>query len=101
MHLLFSFNSFNSLAYLKESFLKESLAFKAMHLLYINSTISFQGHAFTIKRKSLVFKAMHLLLTKLQSPSPKDALCQVWLKLAQWLWRRRYFKFRQCIFAVP
>ena len=23
-------------------------------------------------------------LNKLESPSPKDALCQVWLKLAQW-----------------
>ena len=22
--------------------------------------------------------------------SPKDALCQVWLKLAQWFWRRRW-----------
>ena len=28
-------------------------------------------------------------------PSPKDALCQVWLKLAQWFWRRtsRFLKF--------
>ena len=25
-----------------------------------------------------------LHLNKLESPSPKDALCQVWLKLAQW-----------------
>ena len=24
-----------------------------------------------------------------ESPSPKNALCQVWLKLAQWFWRRR------------
>ena len=31
--------------------------------------------------------ALHL--NKLESPSPKDALCQVWLKLAQWFWRRR------------
>ena len=29
-------------------------------------------------------------LTKLESPSPKDALCQVWLKLAQWFWKRRW-----------
>ena len=28
---------------------------------------------------------------KLESPSPKDALCQVWMKLAQWFWRRRFF----------
>ena len=29
----------------------------------------------------------------LESPSPKDALCQDWLKLAQWFWRRRFFNF--------
>ena len=29
-----------------------------------------------------------LHLNKLEFPSPKNALCQVWLKLAQWLWRR-------------
>ena len=33
-------------------------------------------------------RALHL--NKLESPSPKDALCQVWLKLAQWFWRRRW-----------
>ena len=32
-------------------------------------------------------------MNKLESPSPKDALCQVWLKLAQWFWRRRFFIF--------
>ena len=26
---------------------------------------------------------------ELESPLPKDALCQVWLKLAQWFWRKR------------
>ena len=34
-----------------------------------------------------------LNLHKIESPSPKDALCQVWLKLAQWFWRRRFFNF--------
>ena len=32
-------------------------------------------------------------LNKLEFPSPKDDLCQVWLKLAQWFWRRRFLKF--------
>ena len=32
--------------------------------------------------------ALHL--NKFESPLPKDALCQVWLKLAQWFWRRRW-----------
>ena len=36
---------------------------------------------------------MVLHLNKLQSPSPKDALCQVWLKLAKWFWRRRFLNF--------
>ena len=30
-------------------------------------------------------------LKKLESPSDKDALCQDWLKLAQWFWRREFF----------
>ena len=36
---------------------------------------------------------MVLHLNKIESPSPKDALCQVWLKLAQWFWRRRFLNF--------
>ena len=33
-------------------------------------------------------KGEDLYLDKLEFPLPKDALCQVWLKLAQWFWRR-------------
>ena len=36
-------------------------------------------------------ESVALHLTKLNFPSPKDAFCQVWLKLAQWFWRRRFF----------
>ena len=32
-------------------------------------------------------------LNKHDFPSPKDALCQVWLKLALWFFRRRFLKF--------
>ena len=35
-------------------------------------------------------KSRALNLNNLESPSPKDALCQVWLKLAQWFWRIRF-----------
>ena len=35
--------------------------------------------------------ALHLIT--LESPSPKDALCKVWFKLAWWFWRRWFFKF--------
>ena len=36
-------------------------------------------------------RALHL--KKPEFPSPKDELCQVWLQLAQWFWRRRFLKF--------
>ena len=36
---------------------------------------------------------MALHLKKLESPSPKDALRQVWLKLAQWFRRIRFLNF--------
>ena len=32
--------------------------------------------------------ALHF--NNLESPFPKDDLCQVWLKLAHWFWRRRF-----------
>ena len=35
-------------------------------------------------------KGVALYSKKLESPSPKDALCQVWLKLALWFLRRRW-----------
>ena len=34
-------------------------------------------------------KGVNLHLNKLEFPLPKNALCQVWLKLAKWFWRRR------------
>ena len=52
------------------------------------------------RKKTLVFllfryyipleKGVALHLNKLESASPKDALCHVWLKLAQWFLRRRW-----------
>ena len=31
---------------------------------------------------------------------PKDAMCQVWLKLTQWFWRKRFLNFVHCILAI-
>ena len=45
-------------------------------------------------------KGMALHLNKYDFLSPKDALCQVWLKLALGFWRRRFFQFRQYIFTI-
>lgn len=39
-------------------------------------------------------------LFELEFPSPKNnALYEVWMKIAQWLWRF-FFKFRQCILST-
>ena len=58
-------------------------------------------NVFTLFRNYLPLeKGGALDLNKPESPSPKNALCQVWLKLAQWFWKRRFFKFCQCVFAI-
>ena len=47
-------------------------------------------------------KGMAFYLNKLESPLPKDALCQVWLKLVKWFWSRRFFNIfnNYYIFAI-
>ena len=35
-------------------------------------------------------KGLALHFNKLESPSSRDTLCHVWLKLAQWFWSRRW-----------
>jgi hypothetical protein len=37
---------------------------------------------------SFAMKGDPLHLNKLEFPPPKDDFCQVWLKLAEWFWRR-------------
>ena len=38
-------------------------------------------------------KSVSLYLNKLVSISPREALCQFWLKMAQWLFRKPFLKF--------
>ena len=46
---------------------------------------------FSLFRKYLPLEiGVVLYFKKLESPSPKDALCQVWLKLAHWFLKRRW-----------
>ena len=45
-------------------------------------------------------KGVVLHLNKLESPSPKNALCQVWMKLEQWIWRRRFFVVFNVFFTI-
>ena len=53
-------------------------------------------HIFSLFRSytaSPIGKGCCISLNKLESPSHKDALWQVWLKLTQWFWRRRFLNF--------
>ena len=61
-----------------------------------------RGGGFLIKSKYFrCFVIIFPWLNKLESHLPNDALCRVWLKLAQWYWRRRSFlNFRQYILAI-
>jgi hypothetical protein len=43
-------------------------------------------------RLSPLWRGPGPIFENLESPLPKDDLCQVWLKLACWLWRRRFLK---------
>ena len=50
-------------------------------------------HLFLLFPNYLPFRnGVGLHLNKLESPSPRDTLCHVWLKLALWFWRRRFLK---------
>ena len=40
-------------------------------------------------------------LNKHEFPLPKNVLCQVWLKLAQWFWRRRFLNIFNIISHFP
>ena len=44
---------------------------------------------FTLSYYLPLEKGVALHLNKIESPLPKDALCQVWLNLASWFLRRR------------
>ena len=48
---------------------------------------------FAISLSSPLEKGWGHSLNKLDFSSPKNALCQVWLKLALWFLRRRFLKF--------
>ena len=45
-------------------------------------------------------KGVVLNLYKFKFPLPKDELCQVWLKLAQWFWRGKLLNFVNVFFAI-
>ena len=56
---------------------------------------------FTISQLFPPLRRTWLFIDKLESPPPNDALCQVWLKLAQWFWRKRFLKVVNLFLLFP
>ena len=54
---------------------------------------------FSLLRNYLRLKMRWPFIWTNKSPSPKDALCQVWLKLGNWFGEED-FKTGQCVFAI-
>ena len=66
---------------------------KLAQWFYSRRFFNFCQCIFTISLLSPLKKRRSTSFKKLESPSPKGDLCLVWLKLAQWFWRRRLFQF--------
>ena len=60
----------------------------------------FKNSQFIFTISLVLEKGATLHLNKIESPSPKDALCQVWLHEIGPVVLERIFKFLQCIFAI-
>ena len=58
----------------------------------LNSINTYDYHNVNWEKKNPIIYEnwMVLQLNTLESPSQKDALCQIWLKLALWFWRKRF-----------
>ena len=68
-------------------------------LLSLVETFSNFVHKFSLFLYNFPLKRGEVLhLNKLEFPSPKDVLCQVWVKLTQWFWERRFLNIILLIF---
>jgi hypothetical protein len=58
------------------------------YLMYLTWTFVLTMYSFVILSCTYCICAYSEIYKLKTKPSPKDDLCQVWLKLAQWFWRR-------------
>ena len=61
-------------------------------LCILQRATQYRQYSGEITDERIFFKVhnAHLLLQLNKSASPKNTLCRVWLKLAQWIWKRRF-----------
>jgi hypothetical protein len=57
-------------------------------LLVLEKILQNVQSIFTLSLLSPLGKGLSPSFVQFEHPSPKDDLCQVWLKLAKWFWRR-------------
>ena len=53
----------------------------------------FRQCIFAISKLSPLGKRCGPSFVQIESSSPKDDFCQVWLKLTPWFWRRKFLNF--------
>jgi hypothetical protein len=58
--------------------------------LVLEKKIFFFNFQFIFNLSLISLLGRGAIMNKLESPPSKDDLCQVWLKLAIWFWRRRF-----------
>ena len=58
-------------------------------------------HNINKEKKNPLCSLWELMVNKLESHSPKDGLCQDWLKLAQWFLRKRFLYFHHFVIISP
>ena len=64
-----------------------------MYFLYFAKIFKFHQCIFLFHNYLPLEKGVTLHFNRLEPPSPKEALCQGWLKLAQWFWRNIFLNF--------
>ena len=72
------------------------------HIAHLRKQFKWLYHNVKLREEKthyLLFENLIVLnLNKLEFSSPKNTLCQIWLKFVQWFWiRKMIFKFRQLI----
>ena len=63
------------------------------HIAHMRNKTHLHKAIWLNRNSDFFFQDKIILILKLESPSPRDTLCQVWLKLAHCFWRRALKNF--------
>ena len=81
----------------KDFSISESVIYYS-HIVFSFTSLG-KGYDPSFEKTWVLLRDVLLHFNKLKSPSPKNELRHIWLKLALWFWRIS-FQIRQCIFTI-